>query len=55
MSKGLEFDEVIIPNCDEANYKTAVDKKVLYISATRALHELVVLSSKELTKFIKEN
>ena len=55
MSKGLEFDEVIIPNCDEANYKTAVDKKVLYISATRALHELVVLSGKKLTSFIKEN
>lgn len=55
MSKGLEFDEVIIPNCDEDNYKTAVDKKVLYISATRALHELVVLSSKNPTSFIKEN
>lgn len=55
MSKGLEFDEVIIPNCDATNYETATDKKVLYISATRALHELVVLSSKELTKFIKEN
>lgn len=55
MSKGLEFDEVIIPNCDEDNYKTAVDKKVLYISATRALHELVVLSSKKPTPFIKEN
>ena len=55
MSKGLEFDKVIIPNCDELNYKTAVDKKVLYISATRALHELVVLASKNLTTFVKEN
>ncbi len=55
MSKGLEFDEVIIPNCDFNNYKTPAERKVLYISATRALHELVVLAAGDLSSFIKGN
>ena len=55
MSKGLEFDEVIIPFADSESYKTLADKKVLYISSTRALHELHVLYFGELSKFIKGN
>ncbi|MEG1499854.1 MAG: helicase, partial [Clostridia bacterium] len=42
VSKGLEFDLVIVPNYDNINYKTEIDKNSLYISCTRALHELML-------------
>lgn len=42
LSKGLEFDTVIIPFVSERNYKTDVDKSMLYIACTRAMHQLQV-------------
>jgi DNA helicase II / ATP-dependent DNA helicase PcrA len=39
MTKGLEFDCSIIFNCNDENYKeNELDKKLLYVSLTRALH-----------------
>jgi len=39
MTKGLEFDCSIIYNCNEENYKdNELDKKILYVALTRALH-----------------
>lgn len=39
MTKGLEFDCTIIYNCDEENYgDTELNKKLLYVALTRALH-----------------
>ncbi|MGV8979834.1 RNA polymerase recycling motor HelD [Clostridium sp.] len=39
MTKGLEFDCSIIYNCDEENYgDNELDKKILYVVLTRALH-----------------
>ena len=52
-AKGIEFDAVIIPNADEENYQNNLDKNILYISSTRALHKLFFVSSKAPTKFIK--
>lgn len=43
LAKGLEFDNVIIPNFSTDNYNTQADKQILYVSATRALHNLVCL------------
>ena len=40
MSKGLEFDAVLICDSDDENYKSEDDKKLLYIACTRALHRL---------------
>lgn len=40
MSKGLEFDAVLICDADDDNYKNEDDKKLLYIGCTRALHRL---------------
>ena len=40
MSKGLEFDQVIIPHCTTENYKTETDRQMLYVAATRAMHKL---------------
>ena len=35
MAKGLEFDEVIIPQTDERNYRSEIDKSMLYVAVTR--------------------
>ena len=40
MAKGLEFDEVIIPQTDERNYRSEIDKSMLYVAVTRAMHRL---------------
>ena len=52
-SKGLEFDAVLLFNADKNNYPAEDGfTKLLYVAATRALHELVVLYSDELTDLI---
>lgn len=52
LAKGLEFDEVIIPFASAKNYHTDVDKRMLYIACTRAMHVLTLTYSKELTGFL---
>ena len=52
-AKGIEFDAVIIPNADEENYQNNLDKNIIYISSTRALHKLFFVSKKSPSKFIK--
>ena len=49
-SKGLEFDGVIIFNVINSNYNknNKLDMKLLYVSMTRALHELNILYSDDL-------
>lgn len=50
MTKGLEFDAVILWKPDEAHYgKNTGDAKLLYVAATRALHELYLLGSQPVT------
>jgi DNA helicase-2/ATP-dependent DNA helicase PcrA len=52
LAKGLEFDEVIVPFTSANNYQTDVDKSMLYIACTRAMHLLTLTYSKEKTKFL---
>jgi len=52
LAKGLEFDEVIVPFASARNYKTDVDKRMLYIACTRAMHHLTLTFSKEKSIFI---
>ena len=40
MSKGLEFDSVIVPECTRDNYNTELDRSLLYIACTRVMHRL---------------
>lgn len=42
MAKGLEFDEVIIPDADNRNYDSDYDRNLLYIACTRAMHKLTL-------------
>lgn len=52
LAKGLEFDEVIIPQVDDENYKTTVDKSMLYVAITRAMHKLTLTYSGKQSKFL---
>lgn len=40
MSKGLEFDAVLLCDANASNYYSEDDKNLLYITCTRALHRL---------------
>lgn len=54
MTKGLEFDAVMIYDCDNLNYKdNDLDKKLLYVALTRALHMEYVLYKGEITPLLK--
>ena len=54
-TKGLEFDAVLIWNPTTKSYpEDNGNVKILYVAATRALHELTVLHTKELTSLIGE-
>ncbi len=52
LAKGLEFDAVIINNANEEIYssESSLDMKLLYVAITRALHELDIVYTGELTK-----
>ncbi|MGN0169009.1 MAG: HelD family protein [Acetatifactor sp.] len=40
LSKGLEFDAVLICDADSFHFKDENDRKLLYVASTRALHHL---------------
>lgn len=52
LAKGLEFDAVIITDASEEKYNSTntTDMKNLYVSMTRALHELEIFYQDTLTK-----
>ncbi|QHT66240.1 AAA family ATPase [Rhodocytophaga rosea] len=52
LAKGLEFDEVIVPFASAGNYITEVDKSMLYIACTRAMHRLTLTYSRDITAFL---
>ncbi len=52
MSKGLEFDEVIVPCVDKATYFTKYDRSLLYIACTRAMHRLTLLYTGEISPLL---
>lgn len=43
MTKGLEFDAVLLCDGDATTYRDAEDASLLYVIATRALHRLAIL------------
>lgn len=53
MSKGLEFDEVIIPSANSDSYKLESDRGLLYVACTRAMHRLTPTYTSELSGSIK--
>lgn len=56
LSKGLEFDVVIISDANESIFSSSnqTDMKLLYVSMTRPLHELTIIYSNNLNKALKK-
>lgn len=52
MSKGLEFDAVLICDADSPNYHDEDDKNLLYVACTRALHKLSLFCENEVSPLI---
>jgi DNA helicase II / ATP-dependent DNA helicase PcrA len=53
LTKGLEFDAVIIPNASERNYgENELDAKLLFVSITRAQHYVKLFYHQELTTLL---
>lgn len=55
LSKGLEFDCVILTDVDDSNYSknNILDMKLLYVGITRALHNLDILYSENKQELYK--
>lgn len=52
MSKGLEFDAVIVCDADANTYRDQEEGNLLYIASTRALHRLSLFGEGELSPLI---
>ncbi|MFD1875098.1 HelD family protein [Hymenobacter bucti] len=52
LAKGLEFDEVVVPFASAATYQTEVDKGMLYVACTRAMHQLTLTHTGAVTEFL---
>ncbi|NYH79300.1 superfamily I DNA/RNA helicase [Actinopolyspora biskrensis] len=53
ISKGLEFDAVVVPYADEENYSDEMDRCMLYIACTRAMHELHLTHEGPVSRFLE--
>ena len=49
LAKGLEFDAVMIVAYDAPYYPHAIDRKLLYVALTRAMHELYLIGPSKST------
>jgi DNA helicase-2/ATP-dependent DNA helicase PcrA len=55
MSKGLEYDQVIVPDVSDDYYSTEMDRSLLYIACTRAMHKLELTYYGKKTRFISKD
>lgn len=54
LAKGLEFDAVLILDCDEKHYGRDEDRNLLYVACTRALHRLAVFADGPVIPLIRK-
>jgi DNA helicase-2/ATP-dependent DNA helicase PcrA len=54
LAKGLEFDEIIVPFCSDSEYSTAIDRHMLYVAVTRAMHTLAITYTGQVTPFLAD-
>ncbi|GAB2949439.1 UvrD-helicase domain-containing protein [Hymenobacter coalescens] len=54
VAKGLEFDAVIVPFVSARHYKTGIDKSMLYVACTRAMHQLTLTYAGEISAFLAQ-
>ena len=55
MAKGLEFDEVIISQVNDKNYNSEIDRSMLYVAVTRAMHRLTLTYNGTISGFTSRN
>lgn len=55
LSKGLEFDAVLVYGVNDLNYQSVEDKRLLYIASTRALHRLALFYTGKQSRFLARN
>jgi len=48
-----QLNRVIVPRCNDASYATEIDKHMLYVASTRAMHELTLTHTDELSRFLR--
>lgn len=53
MAKGLEFDRVIVPEVTAKNYATDMERNLLYVACTRAMHRLAMTHAGPMTPFLE--
>lgn len=53
LAKGLEFDQVIVPFCNDAEYSTVIDRHMLYVGCTRAMHKLSLTHTAQASPFLE--
>lgn len=53
LAKGLEFDEVLIPDVDDQNYSSEMDRNLLYVACTRAMHRLTLTHTGLRSRFLE--
>lgn len=52
LAKGLEFDQVVVPNCTDKNYHSAPERQMLYVACTRTMHKLCLTHIGKPSEFI---
>lgn len=52
LAKGLEFDHVVIADVSAGSYTTEMDRNLLYVACTRAMHRLTLVSVATPSSFI---
>ncbi len=52
MSKGLEFDQVLLPQVTQETYHTDFDRSLLYVACTRAMHQLSLTCAGQVTPLL---
>lgn len=55
LAKGLEFDAVLIYNVGNGNYSSEEERLLLYTACTRALHNLCIYYSGEITPLLQRS
>ncbi|WP_019120939.1 RNA polymerase recycling motor HelD [Brevibacillus massiliensis] len=54
LAKGIEFDAVIIYNASQSRYGKEQDRKLFYTACTRAMHELHLYYTDEISCFLRD-
>lgn len=54
LAKGLEFDRIIVADASQQNYHTEMDRNLLYVACTRAMHRLLLVAVGEASALLPE-